>query len=488
MRTPTTGSALDKDLALDSVANTLNVAQFVSIVSADPLRLRCHRVAGIAPDWKPSSLRELIATTLRASGENRLNVRTVVPGDPLARGHAFHYGLSDPQALEAAIFQVLRCGQIALVNETIDIDDGGISGVLAGSILEVAPGATPRCVETSGTMSIDLARGRALLGIAYGIDVKLSPVRGRRLEFSLHPYRRGYRHDHLVVWDDSQDPSPPPRPLLLWPNDFSRFLGDKAFGLLLATVSGLPVPHTTVLTRRLAPFTFGAPRTGRGTWIRTCPREPDPGRFATQPHWTDPFALLQREDPEGSKIPAILIQDEVTPRYSGGSLEDPRGRIHVEGVAGPGIHFMQGRMPIGALPKSVHERVAELHARARAVLGPVHLEWVDDGTSAWVLQVHQGPIPHEETIVVPGTRRHSLAIDSGAGLPALRELVQKAKATNAEILIHGSVGLTSHFAEILRLARVPARMLPSTGEPTGPNQAPTSGPRSLVSDTPEIQD
>jgi hypothetical protein len=46
---------------------------------------------------------------------------------------------------------------------------------------------------------------------------------------------------------------------LTWPNRFSRLLGDKAFGLLVADLHGLPVPATTVVGRRVAPFRFGRP-------------------------------------------------------------------------------------------------------------------------------------------------------------------------------------------------------------------------------------
>ena len=46
-----------------------------------------------------------------------------------------------------------------------------------------------------------------------------------------------------------------------WPNRFSRFIGDKVFGLLVADLIGLDVPRATVLARRIGPFVFGR-RTG----------------------------------------------------------------------------------------------------------------------------------------------------------------------------------------------------------------------------------
>ena len=84
---------------------------------------------------------------------------------------------------------------------------------------------------------------------------------------------------------------------VMWPNAFSRRLGDKAFGLLIAHLVGLNVPRATVVSRWVAPFTFGD-STGTGEiWMRTCPTEPVPGYFSTRFGWTDPVRLLEAEDP-----------------------------------------------------------------------------------------------------------------------------------------------------------------------------------------------
>src|SRR4029453_19591588 len=86
---------------------------------------------------------------------------------------------------------------------------------------------------------------------------------------------------------------------LTWPNRFSRFLGDKVFGLLVADLLGLPVPATTAVGRRVAPFSFGRPTGSGERWLRTCPAEPVPGRFLTQRGRRRPFAPLAVEDPSG---------------------------------------------------------------------------------------------------------------------------------------------------------------------------------------------
>jgi hypothetical protein len=76
-------------------------------------------------------------------------------------------------------------------------------------------------------------------------------------------------------------------------------IGDKAFGLLMADRLGAHVPRTLVVARRIAPFTFGRETGSTEIWTRTCPVEPHPGLYTTLKGWTDPFALLQAEDPEG---------------------------------------------------------------------------------------------------------------------------------------------------------------------------------------------
>ena len=65
------------------------------------------------------------------------------------------------------------------------------------------------------------------------------------------------------MWEYETSDSAPASANLAWPNRFSRHIGDKAFGLLVADVMGLQVPKTTVLARRVAPFSFGEPT---GSW------------------------------------------------------------------------------------------------------------------------------------------------------------------------------------------------------------------------------
>ncbi len=123
---------------------------------------------------------------------------------------------------------------------------------------------------------------------------------------------------------------------------FSRLIGDKVFGLLVAHHLGLPVPETTVVNRRIAPFIFGLPTGWGETWIRTAPTEQVPGKFTTQRGWTDPYALLAEEDLTGVQIASVLAQQGVNPIYSGALIVGPNRKPIVEGKQGEGESLMLG--------------------------------------------------------------------------------------------------------------------------------------------------
>src|SRR4029453_12817317 len=146
-------------------------------------------------------------------------------------------------------------------------------------------------------------------------------------------------------------------------------------GLLVADLLGLPVPATTVVGRRVAPFSFGRPTGGGGRWRRPSPGGPVPGRFPTQRGWRDPFALLAAEDPSGTELAAVLAQEGVPARWSGAAIPEPRGGLLVEGVPGPGEDFMLARAAPGPLPGEVLDDVRRLGAGAADPPGPLRSRW-----------------------------------------------------------------------------------------------------------------
>ena len=225
----------------------------------------------------------------------------------------------------------------------------------------------------------------------------------------------------------------------------------------MADLHGLPVPTTTVVGRRVAPFRFGHPTGGGERWLRTCPAEPVPGRFLTQRGWRDPFALLAAEDPSGADVAAVLAQEGVRARWSGAALPGLGGGVVVEGVAGFGDDFMLARAAPVALPDQVVDDVRRLGARAAAALGPVRFEWAHDGDQAWVLQLHLAQATASGTTIHPGTPSRWRRFDPSQGLEELRRLIA-AVGRDEGIEITGDIGVTSHAGDLLRRAAIPSRL------------------------------
>ena len=443
-----------KDEILDRLARQANVAQFASF--GPDLAQRHAWIRGLPPNHRFESAAAAVEALLAASPEGSVNIRSWEPENP--KGREFLYGRKDAGEVLAEVRRLAGQGLFTILNETVDVEDGGVSGVAFGGTLELAPGDTPRCVDKPGTAALPRALGRRLLETVYGFPPALPEKPDQRIEFSLHPLRRGYRHEHVILWEIEQPGTPPGAPRAEWPNLFSRHLGDKAYGLLVAESLGLPVPRTTVFPRRLPPFSFGAPTGTAETWIRTCPREQNPGLFTTRRGWIDPFRLLLEEDPGGTAIASILAQEGVEARFSGALLAGPDGEPFAEGVSGWGDDFMLGRRPPEPLPPEIESSVRSLYRRAADTLGPVRFEWAHDGARPWIVQLHRGAAIAAGQTLFPGhaDRFHSFPVEQG--IEALRELIARLEGTGEGIVLVGRVGVTSHFGDLLRRARIPSRI------------------------------
>jgi hypothetical protein len=464
---------LRKDEALDQLAERINVAQFVAYAPGpEGIEQTRSRVRGFSPNQAlPGGLRGGIEELLRLSAERSVNLRSYRPDDP--RSKPFHYGLERLDEIETTVRRALDDGFHVIVNETVDVHDGGVSGVAEGGIVEFAPDDTPRCVEKPGTCSLPLDWGRRLLATVYGFEPDLDVGEGERLEFSVHPSPRGWRETQTLGWEREEIGRHRLEPRLVWPNRFSRLIGDKAFGLAMAWLAGADVPLTTVYARRLAGrgFSFGEDTGGRDVWVRTCPYEPVPGRYATRHGWVEPFALMAEEDPEPREIfepdlqvsvtrhvlAATLVQTGVPAAWSGAYYVDAGGEGLAEGVAGSGDAFMLGRQAPQELPEAVQGAVARTAAQLSNLFGPVRFEWVHDGTRLWVVQLHRGKTASQGATVVPGTPERWERFEAAEGLEALRAALDALPAGSG-LEVVGRVGLTSHVADVLRRAKVPSRL------------------------------
>lgn len=445
-------SILLKDDHLADIAKRYNVARFVSFGPGVEPPLRYSVV-------DPSSVYADLEAGVRAllSAANSVNVR-VFSAVPM-KSAPFHYGLTGLSDVVALVRKYALDGMYTIVNETIDVEDGGVSGVSLGGIVEFAPKDTPRAVEKPGVTRLSRELAMEMLSAVYGFQPNLPSGRDLRVEFSLHPNPVGFRQGHTILWEleDVEEVALPWR--LEWPNRFSRFLGDKAFGLLVGHVLGAPVPETTVISRNLAPFRFGRSTGSPQIWLRTCPAEQVAGKFTTAPSWQDPFALVQREDPAGTAIVSVLAQRAVLASHSGATLPTTDGADEIQGVPGSGERFMQGGQEPSPLPDLVVENVRALLAQLRAILGPVRIEWAYDGKSAWLLQLHVVEQFSSGNVIYPGEADRWLPFDPRDGLDVLREIAAVAVDGGFGVRVVRPIGTTSHVGDILRKARVPARIM-----------------------------
>ena len=185
------------------------------------------------------------------------------------QGNAFLYGLRNPLEAINRVREFGAAGLYTIVNETVDVNDGGVSGVVQGEVIEFAPGGTPRVVDEADPASVEKNIGLEMLRLVYGFKPSLDFRIDQRIEFSIHPVRRGWRNEHTIIWELEDLPFTHVAPYFRWPNRFSHFIGDKVFGLLFAHLHKLHVPRSLVISRGLKPFEFGTPTTSDVRWLRT---------------------------------------------------------------------------------------------------------------------------------------------------------------------------------------------------------------------------
>ena len=90
-----------------------------------------------------------------------------------------------------------------------------------------------------------------------------------RVEFSIHPKKQGVKKEHTIIWEYEKYEDVNYKGRISWPNNFSKFIGDKVYGLLIADSLNIKVPKTTVISRNVAPFVFGKETGSFEKWIRT---------------------------------------------------------------------------------------------------------------------------------------------------------------------------------------------------------------------------
>jgi hypothetical protein len=450
-----------KDVQIDLIAQQgVNVAQFVSF--GPDKKQRYHRIRGVSQDIQFGNLKEAISA-IYAAGVSTVNIRTFLPDRP--DGNPFIYGpdnglSNNPEKVSQLANRLVREGYFIIINETIDIMDGGISGVAIANRFEFSSRDNPRCVEKPGCATLPRPMALKLIESVYGVELRWPYSANFRVEWTVTTAPCGYLAMRYMIWQVEKIRGRLSTAPILpkWPNRFSEDIGDKAFGLLIAYLLGFPVPQTRVFSRVVPYFQFGvATNDSQSLWVRTCPLRQEPGLFTTKRGWLDPFSLMQREDPEGKKISSILVQDGIDAKYSGAALTDNNFRLIVEGKAGFGDDFMIGKArPSGKIPKKVVEDVELYWKQLKRNLGPVRLEWVHDGYRLWIVQLHVGKSESYNTVIYPGSPDNFVEFNVNKGLEELRALVKYIQKKGNGIVLIGDVGVTSHFGDLLRRNKIPS--------------------------------
>lgn len=437
-----------------------NIAQFVSFnpENKEPRFIYLRNYSD-----KNLKERQLIEILIDLARSKSINIRSYSP--EIMKGNKLIYNkkLEDIEEILSIIDSNRKEQKYSIVNENIDINDGGVSGVVLGNLIEFAPQDTPKCVDKEGVCSLPREIGLSLLERVYGFKPEISFDENYRVEFSIHPTRQGVLRKHTIIWEYEYYDNISKGYNISWPNKFSKFLGDKTFGLLIADILGLKVPKTTVISRKVAPFTFGRSTGLHEKWIRTCPIVKEPGKYYTGDKWEDPFVIMQEEEQKGDSdinIASILSQEAIEPIFSGACIVKERVEDDIiEGVYGKGDAFMVGEEEAYNLPEEVIENIKKLNNNIRKyfdLLGEVSIEWVYDGEDVWIVQLNQMKLSSNKDIIVDGKPKEYIKFNTSCGLEELRRLIKRIENKDLGIELIGNIGVTSHFGDLLRLANIPS--------------------------------
>lgn len=444
-----------------------NIAQFVSFEPNSNLKTRFIHINNFDNNNKLSN-RKIIEKLILSAPSKAVNIRSFSRKTMKGNKLVYNKGIDDIDEILQTIKENSLDNKYSIINENIDINDCGVSGVILGSVIEFSPEDTPKCVEKEGICSLPREIGLKILQNVYGFSLDINFASNYRVEFSIHPNRQGVKKQHTIIWEYECYEKVDYQRKISWPNNFSRFIGDKVFGLLIADLLGIMVPKTTVISRKIAPFTFGTATGLNEKWIRTCPIKKEPGKFYTGSNWIDPFKLMVEEEAKGSNdinIASIISQDAVEALYSGASfVTEYEKNDLIEGVSGNGDKFMVGEQNKLELPKEVIKAVKTLNNKIRSYhkeLSDVSVEWVYDGSIVWLVQLNQlkGQNKYnslERNIIVHGSPSHYEKVFVKDGLDSLRNKIHLLKDKNIGVELIGNIGVTSHFGDLLRLSNIPS--------------------------------
>ena len=454
-----------KDKVLDKIYLTNNnIAQYISFKPNREKPNYIH-IKNYTPE--NSTNKDIILNLINSSKSKSVNIRSFSPERMKGNKLIFNKKKSDIYDILNIVEQNKQKGFYSIINENIDINDGGVSGVIFQDLIEFSPHDTPKCVEKEGVCSLPKTIGLKLLEMVYGFAPRSNFPNNFRVEFSIHPQKQGVLEEHTIIWEieEYSNEIKNHNSSIIWPNNFSKFIGDKVFGLLIANILGFKTPFTTTIARNTPPFSFGERTGSKEKWLRTCPIEKTPGKYFSGNYWVDPFKLISEEETTGNNkinIASLLSQDSIEAEYSGASIigENENDDI-IEGVKGKGDSFMIGENEPETLPENILKKVKELNDKLRLhfnLLGNISIEWVCDKNTIWIVQLNQLKSKSSKYIIVEGNPKYYMDFDIKKGLENLRTKISEIQNKNIGINLIGKVGITSHFGDILRIANIPSTL------------------------------
>lgn len=463
------------DLAenLMKLAESVNVALFCGFrpVNGQPSFVGSNFLQNSDAFHESIDMESAVKLLFERSHMQAVSVRSHPVDD--ATNRSFDYWIEDPATAISLVYEYARQNCVVVVNEGIPVETLTCAGVVQDEIIEFAPMDTPRCVELAGVCSLPRKWGENILRYVFGIGLDLESFRQHRVEFSMHKFEAGSRNNRVLIWEVEPAAAIQTQPLI-WPNRFSRFLGDKAFGLLIAEQMGLRIPRTRYFHREFGiEFAFGIPTNSKDHIDRICPTDQinDQGSSPTlRNQAAKPLSFLTQFEGEksgqndpfkgvayhGFKYPSVLRQDWIHPHSSGKTATRTNGDPLHEGVSGSGFDYMLGHSPPEALNQVVVRDLDALFWELKSTLGDVEFEWVHDGSKLWVVQLNQSGSLAEFDWIYKGTPDKWINIDGFGSYNEFRKLVKNLNS-GIGVLVEGRFGLTSHKAGLLRSSQIPSK-------------------------------
>lgn len=468
-----------------------NIAQVISVDKDTPTEPHV-KILKKELDIEGASLRELVQLLIEDTPSHMVNVRTFT--DRVNEKTTFRYGMKDVDEVLSAVKDNASKGWNSLINECIDKDDTGVSGIIVDSVTEFSPYATPRDIEKENSRFLTLPTVNAMkiLTEVYGNLSDMTSLdkikfyssitklqcasKTQRIEFSIHPNEVGCFGSRVIIWEASELDD---TDMLLIqhritrPNAFSEMVGDKAFGLLLADSIGAYTPDTEFHIKAFGDRYVKTPAIDLedvDVWTRTAPTEKQAGRFETEKrrYTEEEIKELLKQD----EIASVLVQEAIDVEYSGSAvLYSNSGEVSVEGVKGEGDKFMMGVEDDIELPIEVTDTVKEflwsVDEEYGELLGDVKIEWGFD-TNGYLYIFQLCNISDAEYIFKLNTNRQDENIEyieyklyeNGTSLEDFRNFVEEIeKDTTKGIKLFAHIGITSHPCDILRKHNVPAILI-----------------------------